>query len=165
MPCPDPAIAWSCLPFEALDAHRLYALMRLRVNVFIVEQNCPYAELDGRDAQAGVWHLLGEREGCLQAYARLLPPGASFDTPAIGRVIVAADARGSGLAHALMREAIRRCGILWPGQAITLGAQSHLQGFYAAHGFRTCSDEYLEDGIPHVDMLRSAQGSPRTAPH
>lgn len=151
---PLPAVAWSCLPFEALDVHRLYALMRLRVDVFIVEQTCPYPDLDGRDAQAGVWHLLGERCGQLQAYARLLPPGLGFDTPAIGRVIVSASARGSGLAHALMREAIVRCEALWPGQPITLGAQAHLQGFYAAHGFKVCSDGYLEDGIPHVDMQR-----------
>ena len=151
-----PAVAWSCLPFEALDVHRLYAVMRLRVDVFIVEQNCPYADLDGRDAQAGVCHLLGEREGQLQAYARLLPPGLGFDTPAIGRVIVSASARGSGLAHALMREAIARCETLWPDQPITLGAQAHLQSFYAAHGFEVCSEGYLEDGIPHVDMRRAA---------
>lgn len=149
-----PAIAWSCLPFEALDVHRLYALMRLRVDVFIVEQTCPYPDLDGRDAQAGVWHLLGEREGTLQAYARLLPPGLGFDTPAIGRVIVGASARGSGLAHALMREAIARCEALWPGQPISLGAQAHLQGFYRQHGFEPAGPIYIEDGIDHIEMLR-----------
>lgn len=148
------SIAWSCLAFEALDVHRLYALMRLRADVFIVEQNCAYPDLDGRDTQRGVWHLLGESNGRLLACARLLPPGVHFDTPAIGRVIVHADARGYGLAHLLMREAIARCTALWPGQALTLGAQSHLQGFYAAHGFEVCSDAYLEDGIPHVDMRR-----------
>lgn len=153
---PDRDIAWSFLRFEALDVHRLYAVMRLRVDVFIVEQTCPYPDLDGRDTQAGVWHLLGEREGRLQAYARLLPPGLGFDTPAIGRVIVSASARGAGLAHELMREAIARCEALWPGQPITLGAQSHLQGFYAAHGFEVCSEGYLEDGIPHVDMRRAS---------
>lgn len=152
---PDRDIAWSCLRFEALDVHRLYAVMRLRVDVFVVEQTCPYPDLDGRDAQAGVWHLLGERCGQLQAYARLLPPGLGFDTPAIGRVIVSASARGAGLAHALMSEAIARCEARWPGQPITLGAQSHLQGFYAAHGFEVCSEDYLEDGIPHVDMRRA----------
>ncbi len=88
--------------------------------------------------------------------ARLLPPGVAFDTPAIGRVLVRARARGDGLAHALMREAVERCQARWPGQAISLGTQSHLQRYYAAHGFEVCSDEYLEDGIPHVDMRRPA---------
>lgn len=158
MPVADRDLAWSCLPFEALDVHRLYAVMRLRVDVFIVEQTCAYPDLDGRDAQTDVWHLLGERAGQLVAYARLLPPGLAFDTPAIGRVIVSAAARGSGQAHALMREAIARCEVLWPGQPITLGAQAHLQGFYAAHGFAVCSEGYLEDGIPHVDMRRPSAG-------
>lgn len=149
-------VTWTHLPFEALDAHRLYALLQLRVEVFIVEQNCPYPDLDGRDPKPGVWHLLGEQEGRLIAYARLLPPGAAFDTPAIGRVIVRDSARGSGLAHALMREAVDFCNAQWPGQSISLGAQSHLQRYYAAHGFEVCSDQYLEDGIPHVDMRRRA---------
>ncbi len=153
---PLASIVWTCLPFEALGVHRLYALMRLRVEVFIVEQNCPYPDLDGRDGLRDVWHLLGESEGRLLAYARLLPPAAAFETPAIGRVIVHQDARGSGLAHALMHEATSRCQALWPAQAITLGAQSHLQRYYAAHGFEVCSEEYLEDGIPHVDMRRPA---------
>ena len=146
---------FSCLPFEQLDPHRLYALLRLRVEVFVVEQNCPYPELDGRDSAPGVRHLLAESQGRLLACARLLPPGLSFDTAAIGRVAVAPDARGRGLAHTLMQQALRQCAALWPGQAISLGAQAHLQGFYAAHGFEVCSDPYLEDGIPHVDMRRA----------
>ncbi len=153
---PSVRVAWTHLPFEALDAHRLYALLQLRVEVFIVEQNCAYPDLDGRDSLPGVEHLLGEREGELLAYARLLPPGVAFDTPAIGRVLVRSRARGDGLAHALMREAVARCQARWPGQAISLGAQSHLQRYYTAHGFEVCSDEYLEDGIPHVDMRRPA---------
>jgi ElaA protein len=147
---------WTCLPFEALDPHRLYALLRLRVDVFVVEQACAYPELDGRDSHPQALHLLGERSGRLLAYARLLPPGLGFDTPAIGRVVTAQSARGGGLAHALMREAIECCTQRWPGQPITLGAQAHLQRFYAAHGFELCSEGYLEDGIPHVDMRRPA---------
>lgn len=150
----DDPLAWSCLDFEQLDPHRLYALLRLRVDVFVVEQSCAYPELDGRDSAAGVQHLLGESAGGLLACARLLPPGLTFDTPAIGRVAVAHSARGRGVAHALMAEALRRCALLWPGQAISLGAQAHLHGFYAAHGFEVCSEGYLEDGIPHLDMRR-----------
>jgi ElaA protein len=147
---------FSCLRFEQLDPHRLYALLRLRVDVFVVEQTCPYPELDGRDGAPGVHHLLAESRGRLRACARLLPPGLSFETVAIGRVAVAADARGQGLAHTLMQQALRDCARLWPDQPISLGAQAHLQGFYAAHGFEVCSEGYLEDGIPHLDMRREA---------
>ncbi|WP_395790625.1 GNAT family N-acetyltransferase [Aquimonas sp.] len=148
-------LEFSCLPFEALDPYRLYTLLRLRVDVFVVEQSCAYPDLDGHDHAPGVRHLLGERAGQLLAAARLLPPGLSFDTPAIGRVVVAASARGLGLAHLLMRTAIAQCEQLWPGQDQNLSAQAHLQGFYAAHGFVACSEPYLEDGIPHVGMRRS----------
>ena len=150
------SLEFSCLPFEALDPYRLYALLRLRVDVFVVEQTCAYPELDGRDHAVGVRHLLGERRGQLLAAARLLPPGLSFDTPAIGRVVIAGSARGLGLAHLLMQTSIAQCEQLWPGQDQSLGAQAHLQGFYAAHGFVVCSEPYLEDGIPHIDMRRSA---------
>lgn len=152
----DDRIHWTCLPFEQLDPHRLYALLRLRVDVFVVEQNCPYPELDGRDPHPQALHLLGERAGELLACARLLPPGLSFEGPAIGRVVVAASARGVGLAHRLMARAIAQCERRWPAQTLYLGAQSHLQGFYAAHRFEVCSEPYLEDGIPHVDMRRAA---------
>lgn len=147
---------FSCLPFEAVDPYRLYALLRLRVDVFVVEQSCAYPELDGLDHAPGVRHLLGELDGQLLAAARLLPPGLSFDTPAIGRVVIARSARGLGLAHPLMQTAIAHCAQLWPGQDQSLGAQAHLQGFYAGHGFDVCSEPYLEDGIPHIDMRRSA---------
>ncbi|MCG6117428.1 MAG: GNAT family N-acetyltransferase [Aquimonas sp.] len=152
-------IHWACLPFEQLDLHRLYALMRLRVEVFVVEQNCPYPELDGRDLHPQALHLLGERAGQLVACARLLPPGLGFEGPAIGRVVVAASARGTGLAHLLMAQALAHGQRRWPQQAIFLGAQSHLQGLYAAHGFEVCSAPYLEDGIPHIDMRRNASTS------
>lgn len=153
---PPASLDFSCLPFEALDPYRLYALLRLRVDVFVVEQTCAYPELDGRDHAAGVHHLLGERSGQLLAAARLLPPGLSFDTPAIGRVVISARARGQGLAHLLMQASIAQCERLWPAHDQSLGAQAHLQGFYATHGFVVCSEPYLEDGIPHVDMRRSA---------
>jgi ElaA protein len=152
-------IHWTCLPFEQLDPHRLYALLRLRVDVFVVEQACPYPELDGRDLHPQALHLLGERAGQLVACARLLPPGLGFEGPAIGRVVVTASARGIGFAHRLMERAIAHCQQRWPAHAVYLGAQSHLQGFYAAHGFEVCSEPYLEDGIPHVDMRRAESGS------
>jgi ElaA protein len=92
----------------------------------------------------------------LVAYLRVLDPGVKFDDVSIGRVVVDAGLRGHGLGHALMREGLDRCTALWPGHAIRIGAQAHLQRFYRQHAFQTVSDEYLDDGIPHVEMLRSA---------
>lgn len=135
------------------SAHELYELLKLRVDVFVVEQNCAYPELDGKDADA--IHLMLKDGGEIIAAARIFPP--HDDVPAkIGRVVVSPRHRGKRLGDSLMREAIRFCHEQFPGTPIFLSAQSHLQGFYGSLGFRPVSDEYLEDGIPHVDMLRSA---------
>ena len=144
------------LGFDEFDPATLYEALRLRVDVFVVEQHCPYPELDGRDLDPGARHLLGSEDGRLLAYCRLLPAGVGHAAPSIGRVVVDGGARGRGLAHALMDEALRQCARLWPGQAIELGAQAHLEAFYAAHGFVVASEPYDEDGIPHVLMRRAA---------
>lgn len=169
----DGALEWSLRRFDQLPGAQLYALLRLRAEVFVLEQECAYLDVDGRDHAPGVWHLLGHAahtgagahdsppgaatrtEAPLLAYCRLLPPGLSFDVPGIGRVVVAPGARGRGLAHALMREALGHLCALWPGQDVALSAQQHLVGFYAAHGFVVVSEMYLEDGIPHVEMRRA----------
>lgn len=135
---------------EAFSAVDLYALLKLRVDVFVVEQNCAYPELDGKDGEA--LHLRLVIDGETAAYARLWRP--ENRPPRIGRVIVAPGHRGKGLGETLMREAIRACEVHFPGEPIALSAQSHLERFYRSLGFAPTSEEYVEDGIPHIDMLR-----------
>ena len=145
-------IQWQCVTFDQLSTRQLYDLLKLRVDVFVVEQNCPYPELDDKDHQAGVHHLLGFKDETLVASVRLLPAGLSFPTVSIGRVVTKQNARGGGLGHQLMAEAIRQCEALWPGESIEIGAQEHLSAFYQQHGFVQTSEMYLEDDIPHIDM-------------
>lgn len=134
--------------FVDLDPSTLYALLRLRVDVFVVEQRCPYPELDGRDDEPGARHLWLDRDGP-HGYLRILtePDGSAR----IGRVCVAAGSRGSGLSGRLMSAALDLIG---PGARVVLDAQAHLVGFYRGFGFVADGPEYLEDGIPHVPMVR-----------
>jgi ElaA protein len=134
-------------PFAELTPFEVYALCRLRVDVFVVEQQCPYPELDGRDIESSTVHLWLESDRGVAATIRVLDDGP---TRAIGRVATAAASRGLGLAARLMSEGIALCG----GFPITLGAQAHLQGWYEQFGFRPSGPRYVEDGIPHVPMLR-----------
>jgi len=148
------ALSWRWQRFEDLGVDGVYDMLALRAKVFVLEQG-PYLDPDGTDRHG--WHLLGRDEsGALLAYLRLLDPGVKFDEPSIGRVVVDASLRGQGVGHDLVREGIARCTALWPEQAIRISAQAHLQGFYRSHGFETTSGQYLDDGIPHVDMRRSA---------
>ena len=133
------------------SAHELYALLKLRVDVFVVEQRCAYPELDGKDAEAT--HLMLKREEDIVAAARIFPP--HDDLPAkIGRVVVSPAHRGERLGEALMREALSHCHSTYPDAPVFLSAQSHLRRFYGSLGFEPISEEYVEDGIPHIDMLR-----------
>ncbi|WP_117235821.1 GNAT family N-acetyltransferase [Vibrio maerlii] len=145
-------INWKTIPFEQLTNHELYELLKLRVDVFVVEQTCPYPELDGKDRMMGVQHLLGYQNDELVACARLIPQGISFPSVSIGRVATKQSARGGGLGHKLIQQAINECDRLWPKESIEIGAQEHLAPFYAKHGFVQTSRMYLEDDIPHVDM-------------
>jgi len=148
---------WTLARFEALSPRDLYDLLRLRCEVFVVEQNCPYLDPDGKDSHPQAWHLSGRApDGELVAYARLLPPGLSYEAPSIGRVVTSPRHRGRRLGDALMAQALRKCAVLWPGQAVRIGAQAHLAGWYGKHGFVIDSDEYDEDGIPHRQMQRPA---------
>jgi predicted GNAT family N-acyltransferase len=133
--------------FAELTPFEVYALCRLRVDVFVVEQECPYPELDGRDTEPGTVHLWLESDGEVAATIRVLDDGA---TRAIGRVATSAGHRGRGLAAQLMGAGIELC----PGLPITLGAQAHLQRWYEQFGFRLSGPGYVEDGIPHVPMRR-----------
>jgi ElaA protein len=147
---------WQWSRFSELTAADLYAVVRLREAVFIVEQNCPYPDSDGRDPNA--WHLLGWSQRStgrvLVAYARIFEPGVRYDEASIGRVVTAPEVRGTGKGRALMAEALRRVDSLMPGQPIRIAAQHRLEDFYLGLGFKTVSDPYEEDGITHVDMLR-----------
>ena len=135
--------------------HALYDALALRCRVFIMEQGA-YQDPDGIDPHA--WHLLGRDEaGVLQAYLRVVDPGQKYEEPSIGRVITAAQVRGTGAGRALMREGVARCAQVWPARAIRISAQAHLQGFYGEFGFVKVGEEYLEDNIPHIEMLRSAR--------
>jgi ElaA protein len=149
-------LEWQWLPFDRLSVAQLYAVLALRQQVFVVEQRCAFLDADGVDPQC--WHGLGERDGVLLASARIVPPGADFAEPAIGRVVTAPSARGQGLGRELMREAIAQAQRLYPGEALRIGAQQHLERFYGSLGFVTASAPYDEDGIPHVEMLRGGSG-------
>ncbi|NMH66902.1 GNAT family N-acetyltransferase [Shewanella salipaludis] len=147
-------LQWHSLRFDELTRDQLYELLKLRVDVFVVEQACPYPELDDKDRHPQTLHLLGvDAAGQLLAYARLLAPGLSYPQASIGRVAVAKAGRGSGLALALMQQAITLTQAAWPQQGIQIGAQDYLRHFYQKLGFMPHSQVYLEDGIPHLDML------------
>ncbi len=141
---------WKTYHFEELTARKLYEVLKLRVDVFVVEQNCPYPELDNLDQQSV--HLLYSENSEVLAYARLVPSGIKYDLPSIGRVIVHESARGRGLAKQLLERSIEYILEEWQASAIQLQGQVYLQGFYESFGFQPISDNYDEDGIPHVDM-------------
>lgn len=176
---------WTDLGSADLDTARLYELLRLRSEVFVVEQDCPYLDMDGLDLLPDTRHVCGtDEDGRLLGYARVLAPapagtittgtapagtapGGSTDGPAnhssapspdvrIGRVVVSPRARGQRLGRAAMEAALLACERHWPGTPILLSAQAHLVDFYAGLDFAAVGEEFLEDGIPHVDMRRGA---------
>lgn len=140
---------------DAFAPADLYDLLKLRVDVFVVEQACPYPEIDGKDREALHMRLLDGN--ALLGGARIFAPEADDKPAKIGRVVVSPAHRGRRLGEAVMREAIAVCETEFPDAPIFLSAQAHLKGFYASLGFDVASSEYLEDGIPHVDMLRPAR--------
>ncbi len=146
-------IIWSCRHFDQLGSHDLYQILQLRTEVFVIEQDCVYQDMDGMDQQAH--HLTGSQDGQLLFYARLFPPGIKYPQVSIGRVISSDSVRGKGYGRLLMNEAITQCTQLWPDTDISISAQHHLEKFYKSLGFETVSQPYLEDGIPHIEMHRS----------
>ena len=158
-----PGLNWRCLPFEGLSVTELYAVLQLRSAIFVVEQACVFQDMDGLDQ--GCHHLLGQdAAGHVLAYARLVPAGLAFAQASVGRVATSPAGRGRALGyslgHQLMARACAQLAALWGPQPIRIGAQSHLQAFYGQHGFVTDGPEYIEDGIPHVEMLRAANQVP-----
>jgi ElaA protein len=150
------AVTWTRVAFADLTPHQLYELLQLRTDVFIMEQECAFQDMDGADHLAV--HLLGTApmQGGgeqLVAYARLFPPKIKFAEASIGRVLTRNTVRGTGLGHVLIREAIASVGALWGVQPIHIGAQAHLTPYYRQHGFVEVGPSYLEDNIDHQDML------------
>ncbi|HEL2058311.1 TPA: GNAT family N-acetyltransferase [Streptococcus suis] len=142
---------WSLRSFDQLTLDQLYAILALRTDVFVVEQTCPYPEIDGKDQSS--YHLFAEEAGEIIAYLRILPAGLSYEEASIGRVVIRASHRGRGLSRTMMQEAIDYIVRELQECQIKIGAQAHLENFYQSLGFEPVSEVYLEDGIPHVDML------------
>lgn len=145
-------VTWRLLSFDALGVRELHEVLRLRSEVFVVEQACVFQDIDGADAQA--MHLLGVQGGQLLAYARCFPAGIKFAEASIGRVVTRGLARGGGLGHKLMAQAVSSLVSLWGPQPIRIGAQARLKKFYASHGFVDAGIYYVEDGIDHLEMVR-----------
>jgi ElaA protein len=145
-------LSWIIKPFSDLSLDDLYSILRLRQAVFVVEQNCPYQDADGKDQKA--FHIMGLNEkNELEAYARVIPAGLSFAEVSIGRVITCKQARGSGSGKELMRQCLKFIEKTYGKVPVRIGAQCYLIKFYSALGFEIVSEEYLEDNIPHVEML------------
>lgn len=149
-------IQWNDLHHSQLTVAELYALLKLRCEVFIVEQTCPYQDIDGEDLVGENRQILGWRDGELVACARLLKSDNDLEPVVIGRVIVSQAVRGEKLGYQLMERAMASCRQHWPDKAMYLGAQAHLQAFYARCGFYPVTPEYDEDGIAHIGMACDA---------
>ena len=147
-------LTWTTKPFHALTLAELYALLQLRSEVFVVEQTCAFQDIDGQDQVA--YHLLGHsEEGELVAYTRLFGAGISYPEASIGRVVVSPKARRFGLGRELLQQSIAAIATLFGEQPIQIGAQLYLKDFYESFGFQQVGEGYLEDGIPHIHMVRA----------
>jgi ElaA protein len=138
--------------FDELSKTELHDLLQLRAEVFVVEQNCPYQDIDGKDPKA--LHLLGFSANILVAYARLFKPKDYFENASIGRVIIKETFRDKKLGYQLMRQAIAEIENHFKEKTIEISAQEHLKNFYETFGFQQTSESYLEDDIPHIRMLK-----------
>ncbi|MFN4147184.1 MAG: GNAT family N-acetyltransferase [Runella sp.] len=149
-----PSLHFQCLTFDQLSLKQLYDLLALRTEVFIVEQNCPFQDEDGKDLMA--WHCLGyDDEEKLVAYTRLFDKDVAYEGFAsIGRVVTSHAVRRFGFGKILMHYSIEQCQRLFGDVPIKIGAQQYLLHFYESFGFCSTGEEYLEDGIPHVIMVR-----------
>jgi len=149
---------WQVLTFSELDTQTLYTLLQLRVDVFVVEQNCPYPELDDKDLHPETRHILLKKGDKVIAYSRILAPNVSFvGFPGIGRVCVSQTARRLGLGKILVEKTLAETAALWPHTDIHISAQCYLQRFYQELGFNAASEPYLEDDIPHLKMIKTAE--------
>jgi ElaA protein len=138
--------------FQELDVNELYELLRLRSEVFVLEQNCVFLDQDNKDQQCS--HVLVYADGKLAAYSRLVPAGLSYQEISIGRVVTSPDFRGKGLGMKVMEIAIKGCSALFGAEDIRIGAQTYALPFYEALGFVSDGEVYDEDGIEHIEMVR-----------
>ena len=151
-------LQWETKTFHQLSTDQLFDFLKLRVDVFVVEQQCAYRELDDHDRHVETRHLSGHNEaGQLIAYARLLPPGLRFPEVNLGRFVVKAGFRKREIGHQLLEAALKEVSGCWPKTPIRISAQDYLQAFYEQYGFLRVSEVFLEDGIPHVDMLKESE--------
>lgn len=149
-------INWKTFKFHQLTTEQLYELIKFRIDIFVVEQRCPYPELDNKDRHAETSHIAGyDSSGVLIAYARLLPSGVSYTDVSIGRFAVIDSMRHQGIGSQLLERSLQEIEQHWPDTAIRVSAQEHLCGFYEKFNFEKVSESYLEDGIPHVEMLKT----------
>lgn len=144
---------WKILKMSEMDVMTFHDLIQLRIEVFVIEQDCPYQELDGVDPDA--WHLIGTSpDGATIACARMIAPGRAYpDYASVGRIIVKQGYRDLGLGHEIVKRSLAFMDTHFPNDNIKISAQEHLEGFYQSHGFRTSGAPYLEDGIPHIPMV------------
>ncbi|MBX3603799.1 MAG: GNAT family N-acetyltransferase [Piscinibacter sp.] len=152
--------AWRWCHFDDLSLRELHDILRARQQVFALEQNCVYLDVDGVDEQC--FHLAAWRPGGREplAYARVVPPGVKYAEASIGRVITTAAGRGQGLGRELVRRAVGHAAQIFPGHGLRISAQSYLEPFYGSFGFVIVGERYLEDGIPHTEMLLARPTSP-----
>jgi len=144
-------LSWKYCSFNALSSAEVYRILCLRSKVFVVEQNCVYLDTDEKDLQA--YHLCGWVNKTLVAYARILPPGLAFPEASIGRVVTDPEWRRTGSGRLLMQQAIEKTLSQFTVSTIRIGAQIYLKNFYTSLGFREQGETYMEDGIPHIEML------------
>lgn len=144
-------LEWQIKPYQELTLNEFHDIIALRINVFVVEQDCPYQDLDGKDKKS--YHVIcRDGKGDIVATARIVPPGISYDSPSIGRVVIDESIRGNGIGHDLMKKCVDYSLLEFGNGMITISAQKHLEKYYGSHDFSSTGKEYLEDGIPHVEM-------------
>lgn len=145
-------ISWQTKAFKDLTVDEFFEIIQLRTEIFVVEQNCPYQEVDEKDRKS--FHLFGKTSnGQIIAVSRILPPGVSYQEISIGRVALKKEARGKGIADEMMKETFKFIESRFGKQAVRISAQHYLLNFYNKHGFTPIGEIYLEDNIPHVEML------------
>ena len=148
-------LEWQSKRFQQLCNIELYELLKFRVDVFVVEQNCPYPELDNKDTHIETHHITAHCNSKLLAYARILPPGISYPEISIGRFAVEISSRHRRIGTELMEKCLEEAAIIWPANNIKISAQEYLKEFYENFGFEKVSELYLEDNIPHIAMLKT----------
>lgn len=143
---------WQFKPYSELTLNEFHDIIALRLNAFVVEQNCTYLDLDGKDKKA--YHLiLRDGKGDVIATARILPAGLAYEEVAIGRVVLENEYRRNGIGKEMMERCVRFCFDEFGKAPIRISAQKHLESFYSQIGFESTGKDYLEDEIPHVEML------------